>query len=157
MWGYSFFLKQAVMFGCLLKEGCSHILHTQYGFYDGMYSGVKKECDLVAQNAKNSLIWLVHKASLLIGLTSLDCSQKSVFSIFLCLSGIIFTWKLYQKISLIFLNPMIVFVCGNHQENKNGSTFSFSKIGNTCIKIVFQTEGISDLHLVKLPPIYIFI
>ena len=56
MWDYSFFLKQAVMFGCLLKEGCSHILHTQYGFYDGMYSGVKKECDLVAQNAKNSLI-----------------------------------------------------------------------------------------------------
>ena len=24
---------------------------------------------------------------------------------------------------------MILFVCGNHQENKNGSTFSFSKIG----------------------------
>ena len=47
---------------------------------------------------------------------------------------------------------MIVFVCGNHQENKNGSTFSFSKIGNTCIKI-----GILDLHLVKLPPIYIFL
>ena len=43
---------------------------------------------------------------------------------------------------------MIVFVCGNHQENENGSTFSFSKIGNTCIKI-----GISDLHLVKLPRI----
>ena len=30
-----------------------------------LYSGVKKECDLVAQNAKNSLIWLVHNASLL--------------------------------------------------------------------------------------------
>ena len=46
---------------------------------------------------------------------------------------------------------MIVFVSGNHQEKKNGNTFLFSKIGNTCIKI-----GISDLHLVKLPPIYIF-
>ena len=91
------------------------------------------------------------RCSNLIGLMSLDGTQKSVFSIFFCLLGIIFTWKLYQKISLIFLNPMIVFVCGNHEENKNGSTFSFSKIGNTCIKI-----GISDLHLVKLPPIYIF-
>ena len=46
---------------------------------------------------------------------------------------------------------MIVFVCGNHQENKTGSTFLFTKIGNTCIKI----ES-SDLHLVKLPSIYIF-
>ena len=45
---------------------------------------------------------------------------------------------------------MIVFVCGNHQENKNGSTFSLSEIENTCIKI-----EISVLHLVKLPPIYI--
>ena len=52
---------------------------------------------------------------------------------------------------MIFLNPMIVFVCGSHQENENGSTFSFSKYGNTCIKI-----GISDLHLVKLPSIYVF-
>ena len=34
---------------------------------------------------------------------------------------------------------------------QNGSTFSFSKIGNICIKI-----RISDLHLAKLPPIYIF-
>ena len=37
------------------------------------------------------------------------------------------------------------------KKNKNGSTFSFTKIGNTCIKI-----GISDLHFVRLPPIYIF-
>ena len=34
---------------------------------------------------------------------------------------------------------------------QKGSIFSFSKIGNTCIKI-----WISDLHSVKLPPIYIF-
>ena len=46
---------------------------------------------------------------------------------------------------------MIVFVCGDHQENKNGSTFLLSEIENTCIKI-----EISVLHLVKLPPIYIF-
>ena len=52
---------------------------------------------------------------------------------------------------MIFFNPMIVFVCGNHQENKNGNTFLLRKSGNTCINI-----GISDLHLVKLPPIYIF-
>ena len=91
------------------------------------------------------------RCSNFIGLTSLDRSQKSVFSIFYRLSGIIFTWKLYHKISLIFLNPMIVFVCGNRRENKNGSTFSFSKIGNLCIKL-----GVSDLHLVKLAPNYIF-
>ena len=59
--------------------------------------------------------------------------------------------KIIPKRFLMFLNPMIVFVCGNHQENKNVSTFSFIKIGNTCFKI--ET---SALRLVKLPPIYIF-
>ena len=37
------------------------------------------------------------------------------------------------------------------KKTKIGALFSFSKIGNTCIKI-----GISVLHLVKLLPIYIF-
>ena len=91
------------------------------------------------------------RCSNLFGLTSLDRSQKSVFSIFYRLSGIIFIWKLYQKMSRIFLNPDIVFVCGNHEENKNGSTFLFSKIENTCNKI-----GIWDLHLVELRRIVIF-
>ena len=118
------------------------------------YSGVKKECDLVAQNAKKSLISLVHKTSLLKFHWFNDPRSLAKLSICKILSsfGAYFYMKMIQKkISTIFLNPMIVFVCGNHQENENGSTFSFSKIRNTCIKI-----GISDLHLVKLPPIYVF-
>ena len=46
---------------------------------------------------------------------------------------------------------MIVFVCKNHQENKNWSTFPISEIESTCIKI-----EISDLHSVKPSPIIQF-
>ena len=57
----------------------------------------------------------------------------------------IFTGKLYQKISRIYLNPMILFVCRNRQENKDGSTFLF-----------IELEIHEDSHLVKLPTKYIF-
>ena len=56
-----------------------------------IYRGVKKECDLVAQSAKNSDWFTNPRCSNLIGLTNLDGSQNSIFSIFYRLSGMIFT------------------------------------------------------------------
>ena len=72
---------------------------SRFGVTD--YSGVKKECDLVAQNAKNSLIWLVHKASLLKShwFKEPRSLAKINFLKILPSFGDDFYMKIYQKIS----------------------------------------------------------
>ena len=100
-----------------------------------------EECDLVAQNAKNSLIWLVHKASPLKSHWFKEPRSLAKFSFFNISPsfGDDIYLKTIPKISLIFFNPMIIFYCEITKKTKMGALFRSVKLEMHVLRYEFQT------------------